>query len=279
MLGIEGQIHFPMTRLFAKTFVVALLAAFIISSCSDKEKSNDSNKARLQIALTDDPGDYQAVLIDVQDIKINVTGDTVNGWQSLPNVQTGQYDLLKLVNDDDTILADVDIPVGRVHQIRLVLGPNNYVMIDSQLVKLETPSAQQSGLKLNIQHDVEAGILYKLTMDFDVARSIKETGNGKYMLKPVIRTVLEAAGGTIQGHVKPFAFPSAVLVFRAANDTAATTYSSIIEGGYRVRGLAAGTYSLHFIPTDTLYRDTVITGVNVQNGQVTVVDTTRLRLW
>jgi hypothetical protein len=270
---------FPMTRLLSKTLLVAFLAAFVISSCSREEKSNDSSKARLQIALTDDPGDYQAVLIDVQDIKINVTGDSVNGWQSLPNVQVGQYDLLRLVNDNDTILADVDIPAGRVHQIRLVLGPDNFVMVDSQLVRLETPSAQQSGLKLNIQHDVEAGILYKLTMDFDVARSIVKTGNGKYMLKPVIRTTLDAAGGTIQGWVKPFNFPTAVLVFRAANDTAASTYSSLIDGGYRVRGLAPGTYSLHFLPNDTLYRDTVITGVSVQNGVVTTVDTTRLRLW
>src|SRR5690348_16446407 len=98
-----------MTRLLSKTLLAVLVTAFIMSSCSREEKSSDanSNKARLQIALTDDPGDYQAVLIDVQDIKINVNGDSVNGWQSLPGVHAGQYDLLKLVNDEDTILADV----------------------------------------------------------------------------------------------------------------------------------------------------------------------------
>ncbi len=266
-----------MKRFLVKPLLVASLAAFIFSACSRDEKSGDgnSNKAHLQIALTDDPGDYEAVFIDVQGIKINVTG-TDTGWQDLANVNTGQYDLLKLVNDDDTILVNADVPAGRVHQIRLVLGPDNFVQIDSQLIRLETPSAQQSGLKLNIQQDVEAGLLYKLLLDFDVAKSIVKTGNDKYILKPVIRTVLEAAGGTIQGTVKPFSFPTAVLVFRGPNDTVASTYSSIVNGGYRVRGLAAGSYSLHFLPNDTLYRDTVLAGVNVVNGAVTVLDTMRL---
>jgi len=262
-----------------KTLFLGIAAVSIFSSCSRLGKNEggaNSNKAHLQIALADDPGAYQAVLIDVRDIKINVTGDSVNGWQSLPNVAVGQYDLLRLVNDDDTILADADITPGRVHQIRLVLGPDNFVMIDSQLIRLETPSAQQSGLKLNIQQDVEAGLLYKLTMDFDVAKSIVKTGNGKYMLKPVIRTVLEAAGGVLQGTVIPFNFQTAILVFRGPNDTVASTYSSLTNGGYRVRGLGPNTYSLHFIPTDTTYRDTVITGINVVNGAITVVDTMRL---
>jgi len=262
-----------------KICTLALLSTLILASCSREKRNSDlnSNKAHLQVALTDDPGDYQEVIIDVQDIKINVTEDSVEGWQSLDNVKRAQYDVLKLVNDNDTILADAEIPAGRVHQIRLILGDQNFVKINNQLIKLETPSAQQSGLKLNIQQDVSAGIMYKLLLDFDVAKSIVKTGNNKYMLKPVIRTVLEAAGGSLKGNVKPYNFQSAVLVFRGPNDTVASTFSSLLNGGYMVRGLAAGTYSLHFMPSDSLYRDTVISGVNVITGQVTVVDTTRLR--
>lgn len=256
---------------------MAASAVIFLTACSRSDKGNtNSNKARLQVALTDDPGDYDAVFIDVQDIKINYSNDANSGWESLPNVARGQYDLLKLVNDEDTILADVELTPGRIQQIRLILGTENYVEINGNLIKLTTPSAQQSGLKLNIHQDVEAGLLYKLTMDFDVAKSIVETGSGKYMLKPVIRTVLEAAGGTIQGNIKPFDFQSAVLVFRGPNDTVASTYSGLLNGGYKVRGLAPGTYSLHFMPSNPLYRDSVISGINVNNGQVTIVDTMRL---
>ena len=114
----------------------------------------------------------------------------------MQGVNAAVYDVLKLVNDDDTLLADANIPSGRLHQLRLVLGTENYVKIEgtTQLIKLETPSAQQSGLKLNIQQDVLDGILYTITLDFDVAKSIVKTGNNKYILKPTIRTILNAAG-------------------------------------------------------------------------------------
>ena len=260
-----------------KTLALSLLVTLFIIGCTREDKNTSGNKARLQVALTDDPGDYEAVFIDVEDIRINYSDNPNDGWLSLADVNTGEYDLLKLVNDDDTVLADAEVGPGTISQIRLVLGDDNYVQIDGQRIKLETPSAQQSGLKLNIHQAVEPGLMYKLLMDFDVAKSIVKTGNGKYMLKPVIRTVLEAAGGTIKGNVKPFDFPSAVLVFRGTNDTVASTYSATDNGGYIVRGLGAGTYSLHFLPGNPIFQDTVITGVNVTTGAITIVDTTRLQ--
>jgi hypothetical protein len=35
------------------------------------------------------------------------------------NVNAAVYDVLKLVNDDDTLLADANIPSGKLHQMRL----------------------------------------------------------------------------------------------------------------------------------------------------------------
>jgi len=264
------------TKLLAIIAFVTLLTSISITSCQKEAKNSDSNSntARLQVSLTDDPGNYQAVFIDVQDIKINFTNDSLSGWQSLANVNTGQYDLLRLVNDDDTVLVNADIPTGRVHQIRLVLGPDNFVKIDNQLIRLETPSAQQSGLKINIQQDVSAGILYKLLLDFDVARSIVKTGNNKYMLKPLIRAVMEATGGTIKGWVLPDTVLTSVLAVKGTDTTGTFTGAG---GGYLIRGLSAGTYTLLFFPTsDTTFVDEVKNNIVVTTGAVTVVDTVHL---
>lgn len=263
-----------MKRILLAGLAIFLVAAIVISC--DKNDSNGKGSARMQVFLTDDPGAFDEVWIDIQDVRYNVTGDTVNGWQSLSGVNAGSYDLLRLVNDDDTLLADATIPAGRVEQIRLVLGPNNYVVVNGQQYPLETPSAQQSGLKLNIHQDVVDGVLYQVLLDFDVARSIHQTGNGRYMLKPVIRTTLVAAGGSIKGAVTPFTFQTLVKVFRGPNDTVATTFTDQTNGGYLVRGLPAGTYSIDFQPTDATYMDSVRTGITVTNGNVTVVDTMRL---
>jgi len=266
-----------MKTIFSLRWVLLIaVTGFIFYACSKEGKNSGSgsDKARLQVALTDDPANYDAVFIDVQDIRINYTDDTSGGWQSLANVAAGAYDVLRLVNDDDTVLADAEIPVGRVHQIRLVLGSNNYVVINGQNYPLEIPSGQQSGLKLNIQQDVSAGIMYKLLLDFDVARSIHKTGNGRYMLKPVIRTVLGAVGGSIKGVVLPDTVTTSVLIINGNNDTVSTFTGT--GGGYFVRGLNAGTYTLRFLPGDTTFLDDTKNGIIVNTGVVTVVDTVRL---
>jgi hypothetical protein len=43
----------------------------------------------MQVSLTDDPGNFEAVYVDVQDILVNLTGDPTNGWQSLQGVRKG----------------------------------------------------------------------------------------------------------------------------------------------------------------------------------------------
>ena len=129
-----------MRRIYVvSAFILSVVSLTVLISC--KKNGTGDGKARLQVYLTDDPGDYQAVYIDVKDVQINVTGDANNGWQSLQGVNAGVYDLLRLVNDEDTILADAEIPSGRLHQIRFVLGTENYVKLEgtTELIKLETP--------------------------------------------------------------------------------------------------------------------------------------------
>jgi hypothetical protein len=91
------------------------LSTFAFYSCT-KEGSAGNDKAKMQVYLTDDPGDYDAVFIDVQDVKINYSTDPDNGWVSLNNVSRGSYDLLTLINDKDTLLADAEINTGKVEQ-------------------------------------------------------------------------------------------------------------------------------------------------------------------
>jgi hypothetical protein len=244
---------------------------------SCKKNGNGDGTARLQVFLTDDPGDYEAVYIDVKDVQINVTGDDATGWQSMKSVNTGAYDLLRLVNDDDTILADAEIPSGRLHQIRLVLGTENYVKLEgtSQLIKLETPSAEQSGLKLNVQQDITDERLYMILLDFDVAKSIVKTGSSKYILKPTIRAILNAVGGTIKGVVMPKDFQTTVYAVQGV-DTIATTFTGI-NGGYLIKGLPAGNYNVFYNPSDNNYRDSLRTGISVMFNTTSRIDTTFLR--
>ena len=238
-------------------------------SCSD-----DNETARLEIRLTDAPGDYEAVHVNIQGIEIHTDeGDASKGWQSLA-VQRGRYNLLELTNGLDTLLATAVLPAGRVSQVRLILGDDNTVTIDGQEIALTTPSAQHSGLKLNVHADLTPGITYKILLDFDAARSIVKTGSGAYNLKPVIRTITEATSGAIKGVITPAeSFPAVFAI--VGSDTLGTTYSDA-DGKYFLKGLPSGAYRVSFDAKEG-YNDFSQEGVNVTIGSITDMGTVSLQ--
>jgi Domain of unknown function (DUF4382) len=262
-----------MRRIFVVTaFVLSLASLTLFISCK-KNDTGDGN-ARLQVYLTDAPGDYEAVYIDIKDVQINITtNDDDDGWQSLQSVNARVYDLLRLVNDKDTILADTEIRAGSLHEIRLVLGTENYVKIrgKTELIKLETSSAEQSGLTLNVQEDVTESRQYKIILDFDVARSVVQTGNNQYSLKPTIRPILNAMGGTIKGVVMPGSFRTVVYAIQGV-DTLASTFTGT-TGGYVFKGMPAGSYSFYYLPSNNAYQPLLKTGISVMFNTTTKIDT------
>ena len=230
--------------------------------------SDDEKTARLQVWLTDAPGDYEAVNIDLQSVEVHVGNETDDaGWRTI-DVRKGIYNLLELTNGLDTLLGEITIPEGEISQIRLKLGSENSIKVNGEVFELSTPSGQQSGLKLQVHENLVAGITYKILLDFDVARSIVETGNGSFKLKPVIRTITEAEDGAVKGEVTPKESSPAVYAI-IGTDTLATTYTDS-TGAFLLRGLAAGTYRISFVP-NSQYQPTEKNEVIVALGQVTNV--------
>ena len=254
----------------SRTGWLLLLLGVALVSCN---KDNNST-ARLEVRLTDAPGDYQEVNIDIQDIQVNADdGNGSGGWQSLNLKNKGVYNLIKLTDGLDTLLGDIQLPVGKVSQLRLILGSNNSIKVagQTQSLPLTTPSAQQSGLKVQIHTDLKEGITYKILLDFDAAHSIVATGSGKFILKPVIRTVVEAESGSVKGLVSPVASRPAVYAL-SGTDTIATTFADSTSGKFLLKGLAAGTYTVSFAPK-TGYLPTTKENVSVTLGSVTDLGT------
>lgn len=250
-------------------FLIAFLG--FLGACSDDESGN----ARLVVRMIDAPGDYQEVNVDIQSIEVNVSenGDET-GWTTLTNVNTGIYNLLELTNGISTVLADTELPAGFISQIRLVLGEGNTLKMGDQVQDLNTPSGQQSGLKLQLNALLIAGITYEVLLDFDAARSVVKAGNsGNFNLKPVIRAIAEAQDGAIQGIVLPVEATPAVFAIQGT-DTLASAFADN-TGAFLIRGLDAGTYTVGISPQSD-YLETSIENVAVTVGEVTDIGTVEL---
>lgn len=255
---------------------VALLSV-IFFACQKSSVTDNNQPSRLNIYLTDAPANYKSVLIDIQQIMVKSSSDTANdGWVSVPLLKAGVYDLLQLRNGEDTLLGGVDLPAGDLSQIRLVLGDNNKLVLENgEEVELKTPSAQQSGLKLDIDANLTAGIPYELVLDFDAARSVVKAGNsGQYILKPVIRTFAKAVGGAIEGVVLPDSANAHVFAISGSDTLGALPDAT---GYYKFWGISDGSYTLIFSADSlTSYKSDTLKNITSTAGQVTKVDTVRL---
>ena len=264
-----------------KGLMMATFVSLGLISCSDDDSSANERKANLTVRMTDAPGDYDAVFVDVQGIEIPVDAESEaqveqdsdgDGWISVDDVNKGIYDLLELTGGVSQLLADTEVPAGYVSQMRLVLGSENSVVIDGVKKPLNTPSAQQSGLKLQVNQEFEEGENYAFLLDFDVDQSIVTTGNGSYNLKPVIRLAAEANAGMVVGKV---VLPADVqvsvqsLVVLTGDAVTISAYTDA-DGNFSLNGVPAGVYSLKIIPQADANLNTYSIGtVEVKRNETT----------
>ena len=277
------------TKLLPKLFFAfaTMLLMVVVVSCTNENDKLSKGTATIQLKLTDAPSmEYDAVYIDIQGVRVGVADeyfyaddpyyedddDSMDGpddveWVDLDLNNPGLYNLLDYRNGETVLLAGGDIPAGKISQVRLLLGDDSYVVVDGMEYDLKTPSAQTSGLKFNLHDVLLPELMYSFVIDFDASRSVVRTGNGKYILKPVIRTYADAFGGTIKGFAMP---DSAVSYVQIINDGDTLISLPEMDGKFLFAGLDAGMWDLTvFADTTTVYKDSVKYDVNVEVGKVT----------
>ena len=263
-----------------RLFLAAVAVTFFIGCSND---DSDEKTARLMVRMTDAPGDYDAVFVDVTDvmIKASATAGEEEGWVSVGNVQKGVYDLLELTGGVTELIANSQVPAGFYTQMRLVLGNNNSVIINGETQPLSTPSAQQSGLKLQLNQELEAGEEYEFLLDFDVDRSIVSAGSaGGFILKPVIRMSAMAQSGMIRGEIHPSAVGNVGFqtLVKAENGTNSISAYTDANGAFVLNGVPAGTYKITVIPEMATGLPTkVISNVEVAAGATVDLETVFLQ--
>lgn len=260
-----------MNKMFFRGLVIAL-CAFSLAGCDKKKTAPPSNAqtANISFYLKDGPAKYDAVYIDIQQVEIMMEGEAA---VTVAPFRPGVYDLMRFRNGMDTLLLRADLPVGRISQVRLILGSNNSVVVDGQSHALNTPSAQESGLKLNLKEEFNAGASYNVWIDFDAGKSVVETGNGKYQLKPVIRAYSSLTDGRIKGYVLP---AGAMVTVYASNGTDIYAAIPADDGFYMFTGLPDGQYTVTYDAEALLYIDVTLTNINVTYGQTANLGTTIL---
>lgn len=162
--------------------IVVLTLMTIITGC----KKDDIQQGEITIKMTDAPADFIAVNVEVLQVNVHYANNPGTGWITL-QTNAGIYNLLDLQNNVTAVLANNQtLSIGRITQMRLILGQNNTVATTDTILPLELSSQDQTGLKINSNFEITSNGNVEIVLDFDAEKSIVDEGNGTYKLKPVI---------------------------------------------------------------------------------------------
>jgi Domain of unknown function (DUF4382) len=243
------------------------LIVLALSGCKKEEE------AKINIRMTDGPANYNAVNIDLLEVRVHVGGDTASadGWVTL-NTKPGIFNLLELANGLDTLIGQGNIPVGKLTQIRLNLGSKNTILVDSVSYPLDVVA--NNTLKIIVNQDIKAGETYTFLLDFDAGKSIVETGNKKYKLKPVVKIIDATKTGVIKGVIDPASCRSYVSAVDGAKN--ASTYTHRKTGYFSIQGVEPGIYLVVIEPSTKKCASKLIQSVTVEAGKA--VDLGKIKL-
>jgi hypothetical protein len=265
--------------------LISLLLVILMASCSSNNGNSSVAPGTLGVSLTDaSVAGFDAVYITVSKVRVHQSAsvsDTDPGWSEITLDPVRKINLLDLTNGVLEDLGQTPLPAGHYTQLRLVLLPNTGASIANSVVlsnttteiPLKTPSAVQSGIKLINEFDVASGQRVDLVLDFDALKSIVPlgSGNGGYLLKPVIKVVPTVLTG-IDGFVDISLLGDNVMVSSQVSGTVIrSTIPDPQTGEFFIDHLAAGNYDL--VITADKHATAVIAGVPVPTATSTALVT------
>ena len=279
--------------------VLVLVAVAVIAfyACQKTGVDSLSQSSALSIYLTDGPGDFSKVLVEVKAVEVKLDtslhkeddeyGDThgdkdddkdddrrghdeFGHWDTL-QVTNGVYDLLSLRNGVDTLMAAGNIK-GKIRKIRITVGTVT-VIKDSVSYPVTMLSGLTNYLYVHIKDehlDHNQG-RSKVWIDFDIRTSIVYI-NGKYYLNPRLKPFCDKNFGRVEGVVLP---ADAGVKVTISNGTTTATAIPERNGEYKIRGLAEGTYTVTF-QSSTGYKEQVLSNIVVKKSRETKIPTVTL---
>lgn len=180
---------------------VVTLAAFACRGSEESPTSPSGAGATLRLMLTDSPfSDARALLVTFSEVTAHRSGAAFERVPFAGGASSRTCDLKKLTNAQD-VLGTGPLTAGHYTQVRLVVssaalyfdnpaeGPACAPTIAAPAGRHEPVDIPSGEVRLNRPFDVAEGGVTTMLLDFDGDQSVRMTGNGRYMMQPVIAVV------------------------------------------------------------------------------------------
>ena len=141
----------------------------------------------LEIQVTDAPPEHgvSAIYVTIANIEVHRSGED-GGWITVLEGNE-DFELLELIGVVES-LCQQEMDVGHYTQIRMDIE-NVEAIVDSEVESAEVklPSGK---LRAVVSFDINEDKTTAITLDFDAAKSLVFTGEGKVIFKPVVKLIV-----------------------------------------------------------------------------------------
>ena len=268
-----------MGRNRALAFSLSGIAALFLA-CGE---SGDTGQVRLE--LGDAPFPFELIdsaIVVVESIDVHIAADDPDqsGFHVLTTTQQ-TLNLLELQNGITAVLAQSEVPTGKITEIRLEVSEASVTLTDGRTFDLDIPSGDESGLKVfpNPHIVVVSSLTTELLLDFDVSRSFHPIPSGathaaeiqEFTFRPSLRATNLSETGTLSGTVWSDAGTAENVDDDLPLDNAAVT---VYQGGEEVTAGstdAAGHYKLLGLPGGSALVAVTANGFGADSLETSVV--------
>jgi hypothetical protein len=183
-------------KYLAAVTILVLLAALGVNCVAS---TASAGMGRIEVRVTDAPPEYGITEIWVtvldseeEGVAVHKAGDDGDGeWITIPITGENPFDLLQLQKADlDALLATEEITAGKYTQIRMTIDTVEVRIGDGDLQPAILPSGK---LKFVRPFEVVDGETTIILLDFIADKSVTVTGNGKIIVKPVVKLSVSQA--------------------------------------------------------------------------------------
>jgi hypothetical protein len=257
---------------FMAMATLALLPVFVFMSCKKDDIAQNevlhgmSEKASVEVMLSASPSLYDAVNIDIQDVRIH---SAVDGWVSLNLLKPGVYNLHDFTNGKDLSLGKVEVSQGNISQIMIVLGENNTIVDDGVPYALEIPVIADRGFIININAMMQPGNNQPVLIDIDLSHAEQSPADGNFELDPVFNLASDLATGIITGSVFPAEAMPVVAVY---NESVKRLGIPDANGFFMIKGIQQGNYTIVYYPRTKGYTEVTLKNVSVTRNKTTELE-------
>lgn len=183
--------------------VLAIATAVTVAaaSCGDSATGPSGSPSSLTVRLKDSPfTDAKSLLVTFSEVSAHKSDGE---WTKLPfsgGASSRTCDIKKLANAEDVMGTGPLMP-GHYTMIRLEVtsaalyfenaatGPACAPSVTAPTGRSATVEVPSGVVRLNREFDLTSTTATTILLDFDGDKSVHETGNGRYMMTPVIGVV------------------------------------------------------------------------------------------